>query len=418
MAPERILICGGGIAGCTLAFLLARNNFEVIVVERSKAEQKAGQGLEIEEPALKVVKEMGILEKIQEKRTGELGFELCDEKSRLIAILEAGGMSPTGNLEIMRGDLTEVIYKAADEFDNATFRFETTVQSLRQTKDKVIVDLINRTTKVTKTEEFDLVVGADGVLSYTRQLIMGSPEKLNCFKQVGAYIAYFSIPKEEQDWPNSRLCNFPGRRVVWTRPIGKDSQETTVHLIHLNNHIPALRHANINRDRQAQKEAFAELYKGCGWETPRIIKQMMTAENFYSDELVQVKLPTWSQNRVVLLGDSAWAPSPFTGQGNQLALIGAWVLAQELARNRNEAAFEMYEKRLRKYVEECQKIPLGGYAQWVFIPDSRVGIWMVRLFFRVLAWAYRAFVWAGLGRFLPDEQKDDFDLEIGKDGGI
>lgn len=193
---------------------------------------------------------------------------------------------------------------------------------------------------------------------------------------------------------------------------------TSVHLIHLNDNIPALSQANVARDRQAQKEEFAEMYKGLGWETPRIISQMMTAENFYSDELVQVKLPSWSQDRVVLLGDSAWAPSPFTGQGNQLALIGAWVLAQELSRNRNTTAFEMYEKRLRKYVEKCQKIPMGGYAQWVFIPETALGIWGIRQFFRFMAWAYYLFVWSNLGRFLPDEQKDEFDLEIETGMGI
>ncbi len=102
-----------------------------------------------------------------------------------------------------------------------------------------------------------------------------------------------------------------------------------------------------------QKEALAELYSGLGWETPRVIEQMMRAENFYSDELVQVKLQKWSQNRVVLLRDAAWAQSPFTGEGNQLAIMGASVPAQELSRNRNLVAFEMYEKRLRSHVEDA-----------------------------------------------------------------
>ena len=187
---------------------------------------------------------------------------------------------------------------------------------------------------------------------------------------------------------------------------------TSVHLIHVRDDVPSLRRANAAGDRLKQKEAFAELYGGLGWETPRVMEQMMKAENFYSDELVQVKLPKWSQHRVVLLGDAAWAPTPFTGEGNQLAIIGAWVLAQELSRNRNPVAFERYEKRLRSYVEECQNIPLGGYAPYIATPQTIWGIWLLRTIYRVLAWTVRFIAWTNLARMFPERQQNGFDLEI------
>ena len=413
MPSERILICGAGVAGSILAYWLAKHDFQVVVVERSKSDQKLGQGIEIEEPALKIVESMGILDELNKKKTGEMGFRLVDEQARSYGVLEAGGVSPTGALEIMRGDLTEVLYKAADASTNVTYRFETTMHSLRQTQDKVIVDLENRNDKTITTEEFDLVAGADGARSRTRQLVMGSSEKLNCFKPVGAFIAYFSIPKEDQDWPYSRVCNFPGRRLIWMRPVGKDSNVTSVYYIHLNDDVPNLRRANAAGDRLKQKEAFAELFSGLGWETPRVNEQMMKSENFYSDELVQVKLPKWSQNRVVLLGDAAWAPTPFTGEGNHLAIISGWVLAQELARNRNPVAFEMYEKRLRSYVENAQNIPLGGYAPYLLNPQTSWGIWLFRTMYRLLSWIVRLIAWTKLTRMLPEQKPHaDFDLEI------
>lgn len=260
-----------------------------------------------------------------------------------------------------------------------------------------------------------MVVGADGARSRTRQLVMGSGEEI--FKPVGAFVAYFSIPKESQDWPYSQACQFPGRRVLWTRPVGKDSNTTSVYLIHLNNNVPSLRQANTAGDRPKQKEAFAELYSGLGWQTSRVTKQMMKAENFNSDELVQVKLPSWSQNRVVLVGDSAWAPTPFTGQGNQLAIIGAWVLAQELSRNRSAIAFEKYEKRLRRYVENAQNIALGGYAPYLACPQTSWGIWVFRTTFRLVVWMAWVFSKTGLARLLPEKQdvaELDFDLQIEK----
>ena len=213
---------------------------------------------------------------------------------------------------------------------------------------------------------------------------------------------------------------FPGRRIIWIRPVGKESKVTSVYLIHPQDDVPNLRQANAAGDRLKQKEAFAELYSGLGWQTPRVIEQMMKAGNFYSDELVQVKLPKWSQNRVVLLGDAAWAPSPFTSEGNQLAIIGAWVLAQELSRNRNWMAFEMYEKRLRSYVENCQKIPLGGYAPYIFNPQTSWGIWLLRTVFRLVVWVVHFVSWTKLTRVLPDRQEREthpaFDLEVEGEG--
>ena len=412
MPAERVLIVGAGVSGSILAFWLAKHDFEVVVIERARAEQKAGQGIEIEEPALKVVELMGVMDKLNERKTGEMGFDLVDQQSRSHGLFEVGRMSPTGALELMRGDLTEVLYKSADELTNVTYKFETTIQSLRQTQDKVIVDIENRQTKTTKTEEFDFAIGADGVRSRTRQLLMGSPEKINCYKSVGAFVAYFSIPKEDHDWPYSRLCHFTDRRIVWIRPVGKESNVTSVYLIHVNYDVPALRRANAAGDRLKQKEAFAELYSGLGWETPRVMEQMMKAENFYSDELVQVKLQKWSQHRVALVGDAAWAPTPFTGEGNQLAIIGAWVLAQEMARSRNLVAFEMYEKRLRSHVENSQSLPLGGYAPHIFVPQTTWGIWMFRTTARLLSWTVGLLSWANLASIVPDFARNDFDLEI------
>lgn len=242
---------------------------------------------------------------------------------------------------------------------------------------------------------------------------MGSPEQLNCFKRVGAFVAYFSIATQNPDWPYSRICTFPDRRLLWIRPVAKDSKTTSVYLIHLSDNVPALRQANAAFDRQKQKEGFAELYSGLGWEVPRVVDQMLKSDNFYSDELVQVVLKKWSQDRVVLLGDSAWAPTPLTGQGNQLAIIGGWVLAQELSRNRSAVAFENYEKRLRAYVETSQKIPLGGYAPYMVVSQTTTGIGFTQTFFFLLSWIVRFFFWSGLTKLLPESKPDhDFDLQM------
>jgi 2-polyprenyl-6-methoxyphenol hydroxylase-like FAD-dependent oxidoreductase len=66
---------------------------------------------------------------------------------------------------------------------------------------------------------------------------------------------------------------------------------------------------------------------------------------------------------VALVGDSAFAPSFFTGQGTSLAIVGAYILAGELASHENPTdAFAAYERIARPFVEANQDLPFreGG----------------------------------------------------------
>jgi len=410
MAGEKVLVSGAGIAGSILAYWLGKAEFQVTVIERSRSGLKLGQGLEIENPAIKVIKAMGIHEQLKEIKTSETGSIVVDEHSRPCATFTAvGGINPTGDLEIMRGDLTEVLYKTADAFPNVSYRFNTTIESMRQTSDKVIVDLQERGTEKPTTEEFDFVVGADGVKSRTRNLALGSDEQLECMHPIEAFNAYFDIPKLPQDEHNARICMFPGSRIVWLRPVQPGSDRVTAYLVHCRPNVASLQAANASGDRQKQKEAFAELFSGLGWEVPRVIEGMMGADNFYSDELKQVKLKNWSSGRVTLVGDAAWAPTPFTGQGNQLAIIGAFVLAQEMSRNRTAAAFDSYQKRLKPYVDEQQQIPIFGRAGKIFNPEKSWQIWLLRRAIGLMAVLAR---WWPKGLVEDTEGNSGFDLEI------
>jgi 2-polyprenyl-6-methoxyphenol hydroxylase-like FAD-dependent oxidoreductase len=426
MPNERVLIVGAGVSGSVLAFWLSRTNYNVTVIERSAAEQKLGQGIEIEQPALRVVEAMGILDELESIRTGETGFMLVNENGKALATFDAGrGISPTGNLELMRGDLTEVLWRAAvrEGGERVRYLFETTVKGLVDGNGGVVAEL-QRRGKVEEawTEEFDFVVGADGFNSRTRKLVMPEEEEGGkCFRRVGAYAAWFSIPKQPQDWPYSKACQYPGRRLIWTRPVSEKDERTSVYLIHLADDVPSIREANASGDRVKQKEAFAAVYEhgNMDWESKRVVEQMLKSSNFYSDDMTQVRLSKWSQGRVAIVGDAAWAPTAFTGQGNQLAIIGAWVLAQEMMRDRSVHAFENYEKRLRGYVTECQEIPLGGRAPYLLLPQTGWGISIARLALRFAAavnW-FISWMMPGDGRSIGSRPKYDekvFDLQMSK----
>jgi 2-polyprenyl-6-methoxyphenol hydroxylase-like FAD-dependent oxidoreductase len=97
----------------------------------------------------------------------------------------------------------------------------------------------------------------------------------------------------------------------------------------------------------------------------------------------QVRLPSWSTGRVTMLGDAAFGPSPMSGQGTSLALIGAFLLAHHLAEESDPAtAFDLWERQFRPNVELNQSLATDGMS--TLLPASRLGVFMRNQSMRVL----------------------------------
>lgn len=103
-----------------------------------------------------------------------------------------------------------------------------------------------------------------------------------------------------------------------------------------------------------------------------MLDAMWSTPDFFFDRGGMVRVPGWSRGRVVLLGDSVFGGS--VGMGTSMAIVGAYVLAGELAvaGGDHRRAFTGYETVLREYVNRNQKpIPGGTKA---FLPKSATGI--------------------------------------------
>ena len=129
------------------------------------------------------------------------------------------------------------------------------------------------------------------------------------------------------------------------------------------------------RDTAAQKAIVARRFAGAGWHVARLLDAMDAASDFFFDSMGQVRLDGWSRGRVALLGDAGYCATPLTGLGTSLALVGAYVLAGELATAADHrAAFGDYDRIMRPYVAQAQKLPPGGARG--FAPSSAVAIRM------------------------------------------
>jgi len=139
-------------------------------------------------------------------------------------------------------------------------------------------------------------------------------------------------------------------------------------------------------DRSEQQQALKTVYEGIGWEVPRLMELMPTASDWYFDKAAQINMPRWSQGRVVLVGDAAYCASPMSGQSTSLALIGAYVLAGELAATSGDClrAFAEYENAMRPFVEANQALGLRSSKIMLSGKNKSVSGWLLKQFMRIM----------------------------------
>src|SRR5262249_20145633 len=128
------------------------------------------------------------------------------------------------------------------------------------------------------------------------------------------------------------------------------------------------------------------VYQGIGWEVPQFLDMMPTASDWYFDSAAQIEMPQWSRGRVVLVGDAAYCASPMSGQGTSIALIGAYVLAGELAAAGADVprGFAEFEKRMRPFVTANQALGLRSAKLMRSGDKKSIGEWLVHLLMRLV----------------------------------
>ncbi|MEV7180073.1 FAD-dependent monooxygenase [Kitasatospora sp. NPDC093679] len=349
---ERILISGAGIAGLALAHWLARYGFRTTVVERAPALRTGGNGVDVRAGAVEVAERMGIMSRVRELAADVRGMKFVDSSDRVVARVDT---RDPASVEIMRGDLVALLGGVADP----EYLFDDSVRRLEQDDDGVLV-----TFERAPARRFHLVVGADGMHSTVRRLAFGPEERFVRFKDHYFAFAGADASLGEDRWVT--MFNTPGRMAGIYRS-GNHAQAKAYFMFRS---APLeYDHRDVTEHKHLISERFAG---GRSWRIRELLDSALTDPEFYFDALGQVRMDSWHNGRVALVGDAAWCASPASGAGAELALVGAYRLAGELAAADGDhlAAFPRYHTVHRPLVDRKQRI---GPNVRIMIPGTAGG---------------------------------------------
>ncbi|MFJ3948638.1 FAD-dependent monooxygenase [Streptomyces libani] len=369
------MISGASVAGPALAYWLARYGYRTTVIEVAPALRGGGFAVDFRGAAHRAVLErMGVLDDIGRHRTGPgTPMSFIDGQGRDLATLPPEFAA--GEVEILRSDLSRLLHAHSltppeddDAVPGATpeYVFGDSLISLTETADGV-----HATFERGAPRTFDLVIGADGLHSTVRRLAFGPEEQF--VSHLGYYIAAWDLPADAGD--------------LAARPVGhgEPGRLATVGRLPRRAAEPGYTGETFcvfaseeqllydRRDLRSQKKAIAHAYEGAGWRTPEVIDTLWAADDLYFDSISRADVPQWSTGRTALLGDAAHGAT-LGGMGTGAAIIGAYVLAGELAlaQGDHRTAFTRYEQKLRPYATRCQQGGRG--AGEFFAPTTQEAI--------------------------------------------
>ncbi|MEO3797999.1 FAD-dependent monooxygenase [Nonomuraea sp. B10E15] len=357
----RILISGASVAGPALAYWLSRYGFEVTVVERAPALRKTGgHAIDLFRPAMDIVEQMGVLRQVLDRRTGTDVLTIYREGHARPVNVEVrrlmAGVSDR-HVEIMRDDLSEIFYDATRH--DAGYVFGDSIASISD-GGEVVFDS-------GRTGAYDLVIGADGLHSNVRRLVFGPESRFTSW--IGAYLAVASVPNHLG--LDGRMEGVTGAgRMAALYGAAHMADARAVFLFRtpepLDYHY---------RDVARQKECLREHFADAGWEVPRLMEELDRTPAFYFDSITQLRLDTWSRGRVTLVGDAGYCPGPAVGGSTSLAVVGAYILAGELAAHGGDhtRAFPAYEAEIGAYVRRSRAFAIAAARR--LVPGSRFEVW-------------------------------------------
>ena len=297
----RIAINGCGIAGPTLAWWLRRYGHEPVLFEKAKAFRTGGHIIDFWGSGYEVAQKMELFPQILEDSYIMEGLRTVTAGGYTTSSLNVQvfqELTENKYLSIARSDLSKRIYDACNGIET---RFGTSIIGLDDAGDHVKVERSDQA-----FEDFDLVIGADGLHSKIRTLTFGLQESFE--HPTGFYVAAFTLsgysPRDELTYVSHTV---PDRQV--SRVALRDDK--TLFLFIFSDQFVDQKPANEDAEKATLRKVFGDMK----WEASAILDRMEEVKDIYFDRVSQIRMPHWTKGRVALVGDAAACPSLLAGEG-------------------------------------------------------------------------------------------------------
>ncbi|RZL04201.1 MAG: FAD-binding monooxygenase [Pedobacter sp.] len=339
---KRVLISGASFAGLTTAYWMNKMGYKVTVVETSAELKKGGTPVDIKDQTVDIVKRMGLFEQIKAKRLCLERWEFKDGNDvtiRTMLLREAGQELPDNEFEIERDVLLQMLFDLIK--DDVNFIFNNSITALDQE-----MDFVQASFRDSSSNRYELVFGCDGLHSNVRKICFGAEDQY--VKFLGQYFSIAIIDKYLIPDATLQLYAEPNKGIMLNAYNNKTDIVFTFR--------PEKEIVYDFRDQDLHKQIVNAQFEGMGWRTNELQMELLNAKSFYFDKFCQVKMPSWSRGRVVLVGDAGYCASPAAGMGGSLAIIGATAVSDAFqnCNGNHELAFVKYDKDLRPFIDQVQ----------------------------------------------------------------
>ncbi len=335
-----ILIIGAGLAGLTLAALLRKRGYHPVVIEKAQADQFNQSGYMLGMMPIGS-RPLNILEARQNYLERSLSISQYKMMDHHGLTLNTYDIEPiVDQYGDYRGiSRPELVNLLLDYFPKSEINFGTTVKGIITGESPEVT--FDDGTKA----QFDLVIGADGLHSPTRAMILNDDEYRYYQTNWGGWVTWIDQPAHKiheyrEYWnPSSFLGFYPVKDQIG---------------VFLGGPLKAVKAKGPaqHADEVAQGLSVKDFLTEQGLQAFRHDK------DFYFWDFHDCRSHTWRKGNVLLLGDAADGFLPTAGVGASMAMDSAAVLNEELSKTDKDhlsLTLDMYERRQRPRVEKAQE---------------------------------------------------------------
>jgi FAD-dependent urate hydroxylase len=332
---ERTLIVGGGIAGLTLASALSQRGFKTELVERNPVWLAVGAGIAVQPNGMRVLHALGMGEAVKKAGTVIRHWDFCDHQEEVLCEIDVEGLwGDVGPfIGIERTKLHEVLVAGADAVPH---RLGTSLSSLTQRNKSVSVAFSDGS-----TDDYDLVVGADGISSTVRGLALTniSPADLGAMN-------WRSIAPIRPHGLSALRFMLGDRCFFGLCPVGGGRTYGFGYVME----------SRFRDPLEGRLERLRHRFAGFGGLVHEYLASLKSDDQVHCSAMEWVDVSEWYAGRVVLIGDAAHASSPLMGQGGCMAMEDAYVLAELLhSEDALDTALSAYVNRRKPRVKWVQQ---------------------------------------------------------------